>query len=136
MLKARYAHSSVLLEDRKVLIAGGSCQAENFMGVAQGGACGPELFDPIKSTFSVADASSAAHNEEDAVSLASPPSPGRRVKFRCGVRKFTNYAKSTRTFGENSVLEGNVLETNRTLKARQSRGPNRQLTYFLVDPIQ
>jgi hypothetical protein len=70
MRKARYAHSSLLLENGKVLIAGGSCQAEGFMGVASGGACSPELYDPTKGTFSFADTSGAAHNEEDAVVLA------------------------------------------------------------------
>ncbi len=71
MLFARYAHSSVLLQNGTVLIAGGSCLAENFVSIAQGGACGPEVFDPDKGTFSIADASGGAHNEEDAVMLAN-----------------------------------------------------------------
>jgi hypothetical protein len=64
----RYGHSSVLLESGKALIAGGSCQAE--IGAGWGGACSPELYDPDKGTFSGADSSGYAHNEETAIVLA------------------------------------------------------------------
>ncbi len=44
-------------------------QAE--IGAGWGGACGPELYDPDKGTFSSADLSGAAHNEETAIVLTN-----------------------------------------------------------------
>jgi Kelch motif len=76
MRNGRYRHSSVLLENGKALITGGSCQAE--IGTGWGGACGPEWYDPDKGTFSSADPSGAAHNEETAIVLTNG-----RVLFAC-----------------------------------------------------
>ena len=68
MLKPRYGHSSILLEGGNVLIAGGSCGAEGFLGTTTEGACAPELYDPSKGTFSIADPA-GTHHEEDAIKL-------------------------------------------------------------------
>lgn len=117
MLSPRYAHSSMLLKNGKVLIAGGSCQAENFMGVAQGGACGPELFDPDKGIFSMADASDAPHNEEDAIVLVD----GNVLLFCAGTAAELYDSKSgqfTRTGSLSERLDscvGTLLQDGRVL---------------------
>ena len=123
MLAARYAHSSVLLENGKVLIAGGSCHAENFMGVARGGACGPEVFDPNMGTFSAADASGAAHNEEDAVIFADG-----RVLLLCAgtVAELydSNSGKFTRTGDMRQRMDscrGTLLKDGRVLVVGMTR---------------
>ena len=126
MLSARYAHSSVLLKNEKVLIAGGSCQAENFMGLAQGGACGPESFDPDKGTFSMADASGAPHNAEDAIVLVD----GNVLLFCAGTAAELYDSKSgqfTRTGSLSERLDscvGTLLHDGRVLLFGNTRVGN------------
>jgi hypothetical protein len=92
MLSARYEHSGVLLENGKVLIAGGSCQPERFIGVLWGSACSPELYDPAKGTFSKADNSEAVHNEERALALTD----GKVLLFCAGTTAELYDSKSRR----------------------------------------
>jgi hypothetical protein len=123
MLTARYAHSSVLLDNGKVLIAGGSCQPERFFGILWGGACSPELYDPKKGTFSNADPSGAGHNEERALALVD----GKVLLFCAGTSAELYDSKSgrfTRTGDMRQRMDscrGNLLKDGRVLVLGMTR---------------
>jgi len=118
MTSARSEASAARLADGRVLITVGFDQGQRVgLGtISRVPINTAEVFDPKTNIFTATSPMLKARYVHSSVLLED--------------------RKSSRHVGENSVLEGNVLQTNRTLEARRSRGPNRQLTYFLATPIQ